>query len=92
MQSLHGDAARSRYDPSRAVERAKTGYVGAASLAVTRRRPPVTWPTLATSWRRRSPLVISFISFHKLPAWRVIWADPECAAMLAQFRLMQRPA
>jgi Flp pilus assembly protein TadD len=88
MQSLHGDAAGAEAIHRELVERAKTGYIGAASLAVTAAAAGHMADArtfLAQAIAARD----SFISFHKLPAFRSLWADPECAAMLRNSEMMQ---
>jgi len=88
LQSLHGDAIGADAIYRELVERAKTSYVGAGSLAVTAAAAghiAEARAFLAQAIAARD----SYLSFHKLPAFRLIWRDPECAAMLRHSDMMQ---
>jgi serine/threonine-protein kinase len=88
LHARHGDPPTAESIYQELTERSKTAFISPASRAVAAAaagRMTDARALLAKSIADHD----AFLSFNKLPAWRPIWDDPECAAMLRHSALKQ---
>jgi TolB-like protein/Flp pilus assembly protein TadD len=89
IHSRRGEVAAAEAILNELIERSRIGFIGSAALA-TAAASAGQWPEARTFLTQAVTEHDPFAAFWKLDAWRPIWKDDQCAAILKATSLFQR--